>query len=122
MHAAGGNSSTAHKGLLLTHELCHIPLAQTELHLATMQELLVVFRRTAPRNWLSEVKAALLGDAFPAKPQLRRCAFDHAPIPTISHSSSQSNIQPISPAVSWVPTSTLRWQAHLRSIHLLPTA
>ena len=94
----GSNSSTAHKGLLLTHETCHIPLAQTELHLATMQELLVVFRRTAPRNWLSEVKAALLGDAFPAKPQLRRCAFDHAPILPLDQprQASQSNIQPIS--------------------------
>ena len=41
-----------------------------------LQELLVVFRRTAPRNWLSEVKAAVLGDALPpAKPQLRRCAL-----------------------------------------------
>ena len=33
----------------------------------------MVFRQTAPRNWLSEVKAAIMGDAFSAaKPQLRR--------------------------------------------------
>lgn len=33
----------------------------------------MVYRQTAPRNWLSEVKAAMLGDAFaPAKPKLRR--------------------------------------------------